>query len=473
MSTPMNILGGFYTDDALPIAHQDCVNQLLQAVETDGGRVPAALKPVPSNAALTLYNGAPNASPTLGWSSGKVQASLEAGGKLYYITNGKLYRATISGNNAYSEAITGDLFGRQPVSMAYMQGASGYDISIYTANGGWVYNTSTGVTDAIADFQGSFTCDFIDQYMIGCNADYWFTSDVEDARTFSVFDSYTQEASADKIVAARVVSREVWVFGEKTTEVFYNAGERFARNSGAVTERGCANKLTIQVMNGIPFWLGDNGIIYAGNGHQPERISTHAIESAIAKYDWSKASSYQWQSSGHMVYCITFDEGYTFCFDLKYREWHRRESFGAKNSNIYATHMVGARTFVIDRHTSRLYEMRWNAYGDDDAQGQLVCMRRTRYSHNDQQLGKVAMVELVMNVGENENDSVKHEVLLRYSDDGGRNWSSYRKDNLGKAGEYNRRIRFYNLGTTRCRVFEIATSGKVQREFLAMNLDIQ
>ena len=472
MKAPMNILGGFYTDDALPIAHQDCVNQLVQVVETDGGRVAAALKPVPSNKGLTLYTGAPNASPSLGWTSGKVQASMTAGGVIYYITNGILYRVHISGDKAYSESLSSDLFGRQPVSMSYMLGASGYDISIYTANGGWVYNTATAVMDVIADFQGSFTCDFIDQYMIGCNGDYWFTSDVEDPRTFSVFDSYTQESSPDKIVAARVVSREVWVFGEKTTEVFYNAGERFARNSGAVTERGCANKLTIQVMQGIPFWLGDDGIVYVGNGHQPEPISTPAIAQDIAKRDWSKASSYQWQSRGHMVYCLTFDDGYTFCYDLKTREWHRRESFPAKNSNTFSTHAVGARLFSLDRHSSKVYEMLWLYMADDDCDGVLTCTRRTRYSHNEQDIGKIASVELVMNVGESDVPDTTYDVMLRYSDDGGRNWSQYRKDNLGKSGEYNRRIRFYNLGTTRSRVFEIVTSGKVQREFLAMNLEI-
>lgn len=472
MKAPVNILGGFYTDDALPLAHQDCVNQMVQVVETEGGRAPAALKPVPSNKAMTLYTGVPNASPSLGWTSGRVQASLDAGGNIYYITNGILYRIVISGDKAYSEALSTDLFGRQEVSMSYMLGLSGYDISIYTANGGWVYNTATAVMDVIADFQGSFTCDFIDQYMIGCNGDYWFTSDVEDPRTFSVFDSYTQESSPDKIVAARVVSREVWVFGEKTTEVFYNAGERFARNSGAVTERGCANKLTIQVMEGIPFWLGDDGIVYIGNGHAPERISTHAIEQAISKFDWSKAWSYQWQSRGHMVYCITFEDGFTFCYDMKSREWHRRESFKAKNSNIYATHSLGARSFVLNKYTSQIFEMRWDNMGDDDSEGVLVCMRRTRYSHNDQTIGKVAMVELIMNVGESDVPDTTYEVMLRYSDDGGRNWSNWRKNNLGKSGEYNRRIREYNLGTTLSRVYEIVTMGKVQRELIAMNMEI-
>ena len=46
-------------------------------------------------------------------------------------------------------------------------------------------------------------------------------------------------------------------------------------------------------------------------------------------------------------------------------------------------------------------------------------------------------------------------IKLRYSDDGGRNWSNWREVELGEVGDYTRRLRFRRLGAARQRVWEI------------------
>ena len=46
-------------------------------------------------------------------------------------------------------------------------------------------------------------------------------------------------------------------------------------------------------------------------------------------------------------------------------------------------------------------------------------------------------------------------IQVRYSDDGGRNYSTWREVGLGDLGEYQTRQRLRRLGATRQRVWEI------------------
>jgi len=132
---------------------------------------------------------------------------------------------------------------------------------------------------------------------------------------------------------------------------------------------------------------------------------------------------------------------------------------------------VGNSQYFIDRNTSNLYLFDWDYYRDDDAFNTLVCKRRTQYYHNNGQWMRCNLLELIMNTGDVPPNTTS-EVLLRYSDDSGRNWSNYRKVTLGATGEYAKDIRFYNLGRTKNRLFEIVTSGNSRREIITASMEL-
>jgi hypothetical protein len=427
----------------------------------------AILKTVPANRAITLNS----------WDTGITQAHLVVDNTLYLVVDGALFRVAFGENSATMYPVTGtklSVFGTGRCYMNYMQNGTGYDISIYSGQNGYVYNTTNNTLTQIPDFQGSIACGFLDQYMIGLRPDgtFWFTSDVGDALKFSTFDTYSSEASPDLLVGLAVTTREIWVFNRTTIEIFYNAGQQFERNNGAVIQRGCIANNSIQVVNGVPFWLGDDGRVYMANGYQAQAISTPAIESEFSKSaDLSNCHSYQWESRGHVVYCLTINDGMTFCYDMATQIWHRRESFLSKNSNAWAVVRVGNKQYCIDRNTSNLYLFDWDYYRDDDASNLLVCKRRTQYFHNNQQFLRCNNMELVMNTGDVPANTTS-EVLFRYSDDFGRSFGNYRKVTLGDVGEYNKKLRFFNLGRMETRLFEISTSGNSRRELIAAVLDL-
>lgn len=66
-----------------------------------------------------------------------------------------------------------------------------------------------------------------------------------------------------------------------------------------------------------------------------------------------------------------------------------------------------------------------------------------------------------------------HIVMLRYSKDGGRNWSNWKYRDLGEAGQYDKRQRFKGLGTMRRVVFEIAVSSSRSRDLLGAVVNLE
>ena len=54
------------------------------------------------------------------------------------------------------------------------------------------------------------------------------------------------------------------------------------------------------------------------------------------------------------------------------------------------------------------------------------------------------------------------QVMLRFSNDGGRTWSAEKWRPAGKQGEYGKRVRWNRLGNGRRRVFEVVVTDPIQ-----------
>lgn len=59
-----------------------------------------------------------------------------------------------------------------------------------------------------------------------------------------------------------------------------------------------------------------------------------------------------------------------------------------------------------------------------------------------------------------------HFVRVRYSKDGGRNWSNWKERSLGQLGHYQQRVKLMRLGRGRQWVFEIEVSSPRKSDLL-------
>jgi len=100
-----------------------------------------------------------------------------------------------------------------------------------------------------------------------------------------------KDSSTDNLVTLFENNRELWLVGEKTTEVWYNAGGTnfaFSRLPGIGPQMGCSAQHSITRVGKNLAWLGRNeqgeNIVVMTNQYAVDRVSTHAIDNALAMF---------------------------------------------------------------------------------------------------------------------------------------------------------------------------------------------
>lgn len=305
--------------------------------------------------------------------------------------------------------------------------------------------------------------------------------------TYDALDVATAEGRPDQLVMLLSVNRMLWLFGEATTEVWWNSGDAdfpFARNQTAFIETGTISAGTCVRAGGSVAWVGSDergrGTVWYAQGFQPQRISTHAVELALSGYArLGEASAFAYQQGGHEFYQLTVpgsdaDAGGTWVYDFATSLWHERSHLGDEGDEPHRA-WVGTVAFgevvVGDREDGRLYTYELDYYSDD---GQPI--RRVRQTpHISQSEKRIRFdafeLQAETGVGLVSGQGAAPVVLLSWSDDGGHTWSHEHQASLGALGEYRTRIRWKRLGVGRDRVFRVAVSDPVPVTWLGAELD--
>ncbi len=360
MKTP--ILGSSYVARSVNAADSRMVN-LFPEVVPDGGKEPAFLQRCPG---LRLV-------ATVG--DGPIRGMWKFGDFLYVASGGKLYRA--DGNFAVTEL--GLINGSGPVSMS----DNGTQLFVACNPDAFIYNASTGVFAQITDvdFPGAVTVGYLDGYFVFNEPNsqrFWVTS-LNDGTQIDPLDFASAEGNPDNIVSLMVDHREVWLFGNNTIEVWYNAGLAdfpLARIDGAFMETGCLAPYSVAKLDNSVFWLGSdargNGIVYRNNGYNAQRVSTHAVEWQIQQYNvLNDAIGYSYQQDGHSFYVLTFPTANaTWVFDVATGAWHERAAwdgvqFRRHRSNCQAN--FAGEVLVGDWENGSVYAFDPEVYNDSGA----------------------------------------------------------------------------------------------------------
>lgn len=294
------------------------------------------------------------------------------------------------------------------------------------------------------------------------------------------------EGDPDKIVAIIANTRDLIILNERTTEVWSNTGNAdfpFERVQGGFIEKGCLAPLSAAKIDGVVLWLGRDaagqGQVYAMQGMNPQRISTHAIEQAISSYTSPQsATGYTYQKNGHSFYVLNFAEC-SWCYDLSTKQWHER---AYTNQGILERHRVDLISFIPDLNlhvcgdyeNSSVYALDENTYTDD---GDEITRMRI-FPHISSGLKRIFCnsLQIDMETGVGLNATTQGhtpEGMLSFSDDGGHTWSNEKIAQLGKLGNYKRRVIFHRLGMFRDRVFKFKVTDPVSITLLSAEIDIQ
>lgn len=355
MQTP--ILGSAYTARSVNAADNRMVNMFPEIVP-EGGKQPAFLMRAPGLALRA----------TIG--TGPIRGMWMHNALLYVVSGETLYSVT----STWNATAIGPIGGTGVVSMA----DNGTQIFIAASPYGYIYNTSTGGFSAITDpdFPGSSVVDYLDGYFVFIEPDsqrLWVTS-LLDGTSIDPLDFASAEGDPDNITSMIVDHREVWVFGDNSTEVWYNAGLTdfpLVRVQGAFNELGCAARFSVAKMNNQVYWLGKDtrgqGIVYQANGYMGQRISTHAVEWHIQQYGTlSDAIGFTYQQDGHSFYVLVFPSvGKTWVYDVTTGAWHERAGWENGDWTRYRPQsqmFFNAENLMGDYQNGNIYALDLNDY---------------------------------------------------------------------------------------------------------------
>jgi hypothetical protein len=402
----------------------------------------------------------------------------QTNGTDFYVVSGvQVFK--LSGLTA-TPTLLGTVSGTGPVSIA----DNGTQI-FFACNGpSYIYNEVTNVFQQITDpdFPGALTVGYLDGYFVFTEPDsqrVWVTSIFEGTQ-IDALDFASAEGSPDGLVGLIVDHREAWLFGTDSVEVWYDAGLAdfpLARIQGAFNEIGCVATFSIAKLDNGLFWLGTDargqGIVYRANGYTGTRVSTHAVEYAIAQYgNLADAIAYTYQQEGHAFYVLTFPTGNaTWVYDVATGAWHERAgwdngAFMRHRSNCQCN--FGGNIVVGDYENGNIYRFNLDVFADNGGiQKWLRSWRALPTGQND--LKRTAHHSLQLDcqsgVGLNSGQGSDPQVMLRWSDDGGHTWSNEHWAPLGKIGQYFHRVFWRRLGMTlklRDRVYEVSGTDPVK-----------
>jgi hypothetical protein len=488
-----------YRHRSLPVSAQRLINWFCEK-QPPGAKADLVLLPTPGLARFV----------TVG--TGPIRGFAEMAGALYVVSGQDVYAVEGDGT---ATRLTDDenlISDGGAVTMA----ENGTEMVIVTPEDGkgWIATSSTfaEITDGDFPTASSVTC--MDGFHVVTEADTtrFYISALNDATSWDALDYASAEGSPDNLIRAIRVGLQLWLFGERSTEIWGNSGAAdfpFERVSGAFVERGCIARDSVASQLGTVFWLGEDRVVYRSDGFQPVRISTHAIEQAIAGYsEITDAVGSVYEQEGHVFYALSFPTaGETFVYDLSTQLWHERESEGYGTWRCVHSGNFGSVAIGGDALDGRLYLINPTRADED---GVLVIRTATGncfHSENKRVVytrlsaefeagaGNTTTVQsLVGTVGDTrvaEDDDIRiteggdtritgrvpvdlsfsGTVMLTISDDGGRNWSSERWRDIGAVGETKRRVEWRRLGSARERVFRLQMSDPARTALIAVNVD--
>lgn len=408
----------------------------------------------------------------------------------WFTTTGAFY--VVSGNTVYS--VTSAWVATSVGTIATTTGPvgmadNGIQLVIVDGPNGYYLTLKGGgslVQIININWQGSNTVTYQDGYFIFTipNSNETYLSDLNDI-TFTAPAVSGRNGYPDNIVATVSSNRNLWLFGDETTEVWYNSGDNlvpFQYIQGTFTQIGCAAQFSAIKMANTVFWLGKDetgtGMVYMASGFAAIRISTHAVELAIQGYSTiSDAIAFSYQENGHQFYVLTFPTASaTWCFDTQTQLWHERgytdqgvlERIRANcYSAAFGIHVVG------DYANGNIYQMSSSVYSDNG--NPITRLRTAPHITQDDLRIFYSAFQLDMEAGtglDGTGQGINPQAILQWSNDGGHSWSNELWVSIGAIGATRARAIWRRLGQARNRVFKLTITDPVKVVLMGAELQM-
>ena len=345
---------------------------------------------------------------------------------------------------------------------------NGIDLMVVGGNG-YAYTPTTSTLKNMNVEEGWFPADtvaYMDGYFIfnRSGSGQFFISKLYSTEIDPI-DWASGESAPDDTVGVIVTSRQLWIVGERTIEVWYDSGDPdfpFTRVSGAVSDIGCANHQTLAKIKTAVLFVGIDNKVYMTNGYTPTPISTPAVELSLINADRTKLLAFAYTENGAWFYVLTINDNTTYVYDPDTAQWHKR-----KSSTIEKWKISGAINIYEDGTAVGFSGKDFHSLSINHLTENGDRIRREAVTlpvNNTVNRIRVHEVQLDMEGGFN----IEAKVQLELSRDSGKTWGNKIDATTGAIGEYQRRVRWLRLGQTRDTIFKIVITDAIPIRILGL-----
>jgi hypothetical protein len=378
-------VGGAYTARSTNLNAQTCIN-LFPVVDNQDAKSVLSLAGTPG---LDLF-------ATMEDDVGVcVRAAYSVSNKIYAVVNANVYVVTSGG--------VATLLGTISTSSGFVS-MNDNSFEVIIADGtvnGYLITIATDVLAAIsdADYPAISSVTFQDGFFVGVEKDTrrFYISALYNGDSWDPLDVATVEGRSSTLLSAVSNVQDLWFFGERSTEVYYNSGNAdfpFERIQGAIIDTGTAAVASAIKINGQLYWLTDDRQVCRNQSYNKiEFISTPEIDYQLSTYTIvSDAIGYTYVMDGHHFYVLAFpSEGKTWAYDTLSGFWHEWQSYlggatpwGRHRSNCAV--QLGQYQIVGDYGNGLLYKLNLNTYSDN---GHTIRRRRAAQTINKEKLNLI------------------------------------------------------------------------------------
>jgi hypothetical protein len=443
-----NFLGGAYSLRSLPLAAQTCVNLYLEPNESGTGEQGG-------------FYGTPGLLKKETVATEGCRGLRAAGGYLWAVFGSAVYRV--------DSTFTATNVGTLPNSSGSVAMADNGTVLVIAHAEGWhSVNLSTSAFAAVSGAPTMSDVSFIDNYLVGATEDGTYTWANLNSTTIDALNFASAEGHPDHVVRTIADHRELWLFGSATIEVAVVGSDPdlpFTRVK--FIEQGILAPHSAAKIDNTVYWVGANEegerIVYRVEGETPIRVSTFAIEDALAaSANPELATAYTYQQGGHHFYVLNLSEG-TWVYDINTQLWHQRayrntttgelERHRGEGHALYrGQHIVG------DYADGRLYALDLNTFTDDgdEIYQERAWMQRAdgRFMADFHYAQLYAEMGLGLD-GAPQSDWADPQAWLSWSDDGGKTWNNEHARSLGRIGEFKKRAIWRRMGKSYKRIYRL------------------
>jgi hypothetical protein len=334
------------------------------------------------------------------------------------------------------------------------------EIMISDGINGYYWNGATLAAVTVPGGMNVGTLTYLGGYGVANDAGTgkFYSTTANNFSAFAALDFATAESNPDPLLRVFADHGELWLAGERNIEIWQLSGSvdfPFLAVPSATIQRGTAAPYSFAREDNTVIWLGDDLVVYRGDGFRPNGISTEVVEDAIKKCTApgiANAYAMLYGLGKQKFYVLTIPGELSVQYNFATGLWNVCKTYGSNSWDV-----IGSAGGYSDYYLTAagICDLTPDVNKDEGN----PCVRVAQSAPADAGGARITIQELFADceVGFAA-AGVTAEIMMRVARDSV-TFGNIRTRSLGTIGNYQTRAVFRGLGQGRKPVIELSASG--------------